>query len=123
MHNFIASQYQQAINYWQRVINANRLGVNVAALKEAVAEANIRLGNVPNNANNSEIQAQAGSQSAATNTNNSSAADTGPQLNVKVSLSDEVHALLAQGEDRVVFIYGRAKTRCVSVRYNVVANG
>ena len=86
MHNFIAEKYAQSIEYWQRVINTNKPGVNIAALQEAVDEAKKRLG-LPA----SEQLAQQ--------------APTGPQLKVNVSLSDEIMEKLAQGEDKVVFIY------------------
>ena len=83
MHNFISEDYTQAISYWQRVIDSNNQGVNIAALKEAVAEAKARM-NMPQ-ANAADV--------------------SGPQLKVNVSLSDDVAKQLAQGEDRVVFVY------------------
>jgi cytochrome c-type biogenesis protein CcmH len=97
MHNFIAGEYQQAISFWQRVITANKQGVNIAALKEAVAEANNRL-------------AGSGNSSANNSTNNDSVNDApqvaeGPQLKVQVSLSDDMAEQLALGNDRVVFVY------------------
>lgn len=82
MHNFIEENYQQAISFWQRVIDTNNQGVNIAALKEAVAEAKQRA-NMPVSA--PEV--------------------SGPQLAVNVSLSDEIFAQLSQGEDRIVFVY------------------
>lgn len=89
MHNFIAQNYQLSINYWQRVIDANNQGVNITALKEAVAEAKNRLGQSTGSADNTT----------------QAAAETGPQLTVSVSLSDEITKQLAGGEDRIVFIY------------------
>lgn len=86
MHNFIAEKYAQSIEYWQRVINANKQGVNIAALQEAVDEAKKRLGLPPSEPTPTP-------------------APTGPQLKVNVSLSDDIMAKLAQGEDKVVFIY------------------
>jgi cytochrome c-type biogenesis protein CcmH len=83
MHNFITEDYPQAISYWQRVIDTNNQGVNIAALKEAVAEAKKRM-NMPE-ANSSDM--------------------AGPQLKVNVSLSDDIAKALAEGEDRVVFVY------------------
>ena len=85
MHNFIGENYQEAISYWQRVIEANNQGVNIAALKEAVAEAKNRLGLATDTATEEMV--------------------TGPQLKVSVSLSADIAKQLAQGEDRVVFIY------------------
>ncbi|MEW6994335.1 c-type cytochrome biogenesis protein CcmI [Colwelliaceae bacterium MEBiC 14330] len=83
MHNFISQDYQQAIVYWQRVIDLNKPGVNNAALKQAVAEAKNRL-NIP----------QESLQSL-----------SGPQLKISVSLTDTIAKQLAKGEDRVVFVY------------------
>ena len=85
MHNFIATNYQQAITYWQRVIDAKQQGVNIEALKEAVAEAKNRL-NIPADTANNQIV-------------------SGPQLKVSVSLSDDIAKQLSEDEDRVVFIY------------------
>ncbi len=82
----MGQNYAQAIEYWQRVIDANKQGVNIAALKEAVTEAERRLG-MPS------IE------------KSSSSAIEGPQLTVNVTLSDEIAAKLAQGEDKVVFVY------------------
>ncbi|MCW8864323.1 MAG: c-type cytochrome biogenesis protein CcmI [Colwellia sp.] len=82
MHNFIAQEYQQAIDYWQRVIDANKQGVNIAALQEAVVEAKARLAMPASNATTS-----------------------GPELKVSVSLTDEIAQALANGEDKVVFVY------------------
>ena len=90
MHNFIAQEYQQAIKYWQRVIDAGKQGVNVVALQEAVSEAKNRLG-MPTNPMEGE---QVSSQGA-----------VGPQLKVNVSLSADITTQLAQGEDKVVFVY------------------
>ncbi|MCI2284694.1 c-type cytochrome biogenesis protein CcmI [Colwellia sp. MSW7] len=86
MHNFIGQKYVEAIGYWQRVIDANKPGVNIAALKEAVTEAQRRLG-MPSTEKPS------------------SSAIEGPQLTVNVTLSDEIAAKLAQSEDKVVFVY------------------
>ncbi len=89
MHSFIGEEYQKAITHWQRVIDANNQGVNITALKEAVAEAKNRLGIAAENSQQ-KPQVEPG---------------LGPQLKVNVSLSDDVAKQLAQGEDRVVFIY------------------
>lgn len=88
MHNFIAKEYELAISYWQRVIDAKRQGVNTNALQEAVNEAKSRLG-MPSMNNNQPTQPEV----------------TGPKLNVSVSLADDVAKELAQGEDKVVFVY------------------
>jgi len=85
MHNFIATDYQQAIGYWQRVIDSNQQGVNIGALKEAVAEAKARLNMPVGKTQPQDVE--------------------GPQLKVSVSLSENIAKQLAQGEDRVVFIY------------------
>ena len=88
MHNFISKEYEKSIGYWQRVIDAKRQGVNSAALQEAVNEAKSRLGIT---------------QEESKNTTQPSI--DGPKLNIKVSLSDDVIQQLAEGEDRVVFVY------------------
>jgi cytochrome c-type biogenesis protein CcmH len=85
MHNFIATNYEQAIGYWQRVIDSNNPGVNIEALKEAVAEAKNRL-NIPAD-------------------KTQQLAIEGPELKVSVTLSDDIAQQLEQGEDRVVFVY------------------
>ena len=90
MHNFIAQKYQSAIDYWQRVIDAKKQGVNIAALQEAVTEAKNRLGMSGN-----EMEGEQSAPQVA----------AGPQLKVSVSLSDEILTQLAQEEDKVVFVY------------------
>ena len=95
MHNFISEDYQQALTYWQRVIDSKRQGVNIAALKEAVAEAKIRLG----------ISVTSSESGSPVKSANKMQETSGPQLKVSVSLSDDIAKQLAQGADRVVFIY------------------
>ena len=99
MHNFIGENYQEAITYWQRIINSNSQGVNIEALKEAVAEANNRLGNASAKSTSSMRS------SSTSNPTDEAQSVAGPQLKVSVSLSDELTEQLAKGEDRVVFIY------------------
>ncbi|GAW97947.1 MULTISPECIES: c-type cytochrome biogenesis protein CcmI [Colwellia] len=99
MHNFIGENYQQAITYWQRVIDANNQGVNIAALQEAVAESKSRLGISTSNSATNAVS------NTAFNSSQSAHDSSGPQLKVSVSLSDDLAKQLAQGEDRVVFIY------------------
>jgi cytochrome c-type biogenesis protein CcmH len=88
MHNFISQQYEKAIEYWQKVIDAKRQGVNSNALQEAVNEAKSRLG-----------------MSRTENTKPAQSDVAGPILNINVSLAPAVAEQLAQGEDRVVFVY------------------
>ncbi|RHW77528.1 c-type cytochrome biogenesis protein CcmI [Colwellia sp. RSH04] len=83
MHNFIETNYQQAIKHWQLVIDANKPGVNIEALKEAIAEANKRSG-MP-----SSMQAEV----------------AGPKLSINVELSTNIAQELANGNDKVVFVY------------------
>lgn len=90
MHNFIAQEYEQAIGYWQRIIDANRQGVNIEALQEAVKEAKTRLSLPIETVETAEV--------------------SGPNLSVSVSLSEEVSAQLANGEDKVVFVYALPTT-------------
>jgi cytochrome c-type biogenesis protein CcmH len=88
MHNFISQQYEKAIEYWQRVIDAKRQGVNSNALEEAVNEAKSRLG-----------------MAKPENTKPAQSDIAGPTLTINVSLASDVSEKLAQGEDRVVFVY------------------
>jgi cytochrome c-type biogenesis protein CcmH len=90
MHNFIGKEYEKAIGYWQRVIDAKRQGVNINALQEAVSEAKSRLG-TPSMSSNQPTPTEQGV--------------AGPELNISVSLSDDIAKQLAQGEDKVVFVY------------------
>ncbi len=90
MHNFITQNYQEAIKYWQRIIDAKKQGVNIAALQEAVSEAKNRLG-MPANIMEDE---QTLSQDSIS-----------PQLTVNVSLSADIATQLALGEDKTVFVY------------------
>jgi len=83
MHNFMEQNYQVAIDRWQIVVDSGREGTNIAALEEAITEAKNRLN-------------MTGEQVAAAH---------GPQLEVEVSLSDEILEELSQGEDKVVFVY------------------
>lgn len=88
MHNFITQEYEKSISYWQRVIDAKRQGVNTEALKEAVSEAKSRLGMKGEQAQQIEQPKVAG-----------------PSINVSVSLAEHVIQQLAQGGDKVVFVY------------------
>ena len=94
MHNFVSQNYQNAIDYWQKVVNSGRETVNVSALKEAIQEANNRLSMT------GPMQGQSNGAGES-----QEAALTGPQIQVSVSLSDDVFAALSEGEDKTVFIY------------------
>lgn len=85
MNAFLNNEYQQAINYWQQVITDNRPSVNVEALKGALAEAKNRL--------------------ALTGKETEQEFLSGPQITLDVSLSDDIIEKLAQGDDKVVFVY------------------
>lgn len=86
MNNFINKNYQQAIDYWQVIVNENRPSVNVEALKGAIVEAQNRLSLTGGKASDNVTL-------------------SGPQLSLHVSVSDEMLAKLHKGEDKVVFIY------------------
>lgn len=90
MHNFIGHKYQEAIVHWQRVIDANKQGVNIAALQEAVNEAKNRI-DLPDN------EVSTGKSMLDD--------DLAANIKVNVSLSEDVTQKLAQGEDKVVFVY------------------
>jgi cytochrome c-type biogenesis protein CcmH len=93
MNSFVNQQYQNAINYWQRVVDNNQGNVNATALREAIAEAKNRLSLVGGTVEESN-------QVAAQND-----VDQGPQLTLNISLTDEIIEALSQGEDKVVFVY------------------
>ncbi len=88
MHNFLAQNYEKAIEHWQRIIDSSEKNVNKSALIEAVEEAKNRLG-LPQN-----VAKVAPSVS-------------GPQLVINVSLSDEMTKKIGetQGGEKVVFVY------------------
>ncbi len=86
MDQFARNNYQQAISYWQVVIDEARPSVNLDALKGAIAEAKNRLALT----GGGKAQAQSWA---------------GPQLSLQVSTSEEVIEQLSTGEDRVVFVY------------------
>lgn len=86
MDQFVNKRFQQAIDYWQLVVNDNRPSVNVEALKSAINEALNRL-------------SLTGEKVANINEK------IGPQLAIHVTMTEEIIEQLSQGEDRVVFIY------------------
>ncbi|MFQ3288949.1 MAG: cytochrome c-type biogenesis protein CcmH [Alteromonadaceae bacterium] len=88
MHNFMNQNYQQAINYWQRVVDSGRKTVNIAALKDAIVESKNRLSLTETPSAKQDVESQ-----------------QGPQLVLNVSLSDEISEKLREGEDKIVFVY------------------
>lgn len=90
MHNFMNQSYQQAIDYWQRVVDSGRQSVNVAALSEAIKEAKSRLSLTQGEGQGAPDDAQSVS---------------GPQLTLSVALDEKFVGQLNQGEDKVVFVY------------------
>ncbi|MFD2165194.1 c-type cytochrome biogenesis protein CcmI [Thalassotalea euphylliae] len=86
MHYFGQQSYQLAIDYWQKVMDSGRQSVNTQALGELLAEAKSRL-SLTGNSTTPEIT------------------DQGPQLRLKIELSEEFSEQLNQGEDKVVFVY------------------
>ena len=93
MHYFMNQSYQQAIDYWQKVLDANNQTVNVEALTEAINEAKNRL-SMTNSDGSTNGTAEQGADSVA-----------GPQLSLSVELGENVLEALSQGEDKVVFVY------------------
>ncbi len=85
MHAFSLTDYQAAINYWQRMIDSSSNSVNEQALTDAINEAKRRLG----------IDASADEVSD----------KNGVNLLVNVTLSPKIKAKLIAGNDPVVFIY------------------
>lgn len=98
MHNFMAQRYDQAITYWQRVLDSNSSNVNVQALESALAEAKNRL-SLTGNSQQSAVTPAASNNDIVTNSN------SGPSIKLFVSISDEIQEKLNQGTDKVVFIY------------------
>jgi len=84
MHSFITNKFEQAITYWQIVIDDGRSTVNTEAIQSAIVEAKSRLAII---------------------NNQTAAAESTVQLSLSVSVSDEIFEQLSQGEDKVVFIY------------------
>jgi cytochrome c-type biogenesis protein CcmH len=91
MDNFINANYNKSIEYWQRVIDAKREGVNIIALQEAIDEAKNRIGmsSIPNAESSEPVKPEL----------------AGPQLTIHISLTDDIAQQLAQSEDKVVFVY------------------
>ena len=88
MHNFMKQNYQQAITYWQRVVDSGRKTVNIAALKDAIVESKSRLSLTETPPTKQDVESQ-----------------QGPQLVLNVSLSEEISQKLSEGEDKIVFVY------------------
>ncbi|WP_448565657.1 c-type cytochrome biogenesis protein CcmI [Thalassotalea ganghwensis] len=82
MDHFLREEFEQAISYWQLVVNDNRENVNVVALQNAITEAQRRL---PQNAQPSSAE--------------------NASLSINVSLSEALNNELMEQEDRVVFVY------------------
>jgi len=88
MDSFIHQDYPKAIHYWQSVVDSGKENINAEALLGAINEARSRL------AMTQSGQAQSPEDVA-----------KGPQLTLNISLTDDIKAQLAQGEDKVVFVY------------------
>lgn len=101
MNSFVTNEFQQAINYWQLVVNEGRTSVNIQALQGAIDEAKNRL-------------LQSGTLATET--------IAGPKLSLNVTIGEEILAKLAEGEDKIVFIYavpsngGRMPVAAVKVK-------
>jgi cytochrome c-type biogenesis protein CcmH len=89
MNSFINQDYKSAINYWQKVVDSGRKNINSEALLGAINEAKNRLAA----SQNKSIQSPSADQVA------------GPKITLAISLSDSIKARLAQGEDKIVFVY------------------
>ena len=86
MHQFLAQHFEEAIAYWQIVVDDSRNNVNVTALQQAIDEAKNRL----------TLSQTPAAEPVAPN---------GTQLRAVVSLSSDIEEMLALGEDKTVFIY------------------
>jgi cytochrome c-type biogenesis protein CcmH len=98
MHAFTEQKYQQAINFWQKVLAGNRGNVNVAAINQAIDEAKGRLSLTSSSNSVTPSNEQAIE-------NNVSATSTGPQLTLNVDLSDNIRAAMIDSPDKTVFVY------------------
>ena len=109
MDSFIHNNYAAAINYWQLVIDSESNSVNVGALAEAINEAKSRLVMVGEKGSSNQEKppehAHEHPEADGAHKPEAVAKVEGPQLSLSVTLSDEILALLSQGEDKVVFIY------------------
>lgn len=102
MNNFIAQEYTQAIHYWQVVINANKENVNVEAIQQAINEAQNRLAL----SGSPQEQAFNGNKSKDVEANEAISDDSSsPQLQLNITLSEDILAKVSQGEDKTVFVY------------------
>lgn len=90
MHNFMQQAYSAAITHWQLVVDSHAQNVNVEALNQAIAEAKNRL-------------SLTGNKEALT-TEQTLSSDS-PQLQLHITLSDDILEKLSQGADKTVFIY------------------
>ncbi|GHE95241.1 c-type cytochrome biogenesis protein CcmI [Thalassotalea profundi] len=85
MDHFLAERFEEAIRFWQLVVDDNRTNVNIAALQQAINEAKNRL--------------------MLSQNPNSESVSNDVKLDIVVSLSDDIIEKLSKGEDKIVFIY------------------
>lgn len=88
MHAFSLTNYQSAINYWQRMIDVKSNTVNAEALTGAINEAKRRLG-----VDLTATEPTTDTEKASVN------------LSVSVEISSEIQGKLIEGNDPIVFIY------------------
>ncbi len=88
MHAYTQQDYQQAITFWQKVIDEARDNVNIAALKQAVTDAQSRLALVQPKTNEDDT--------------------ISPTLVLNVSIDEAIQAKLSDKHNATVFIYAVA---------------
>ena len=86
MDNFIQQKYEQAIHYWQIIVDSGHNNVNVEALTGAITEARNRL-------------------AMTINTRSVDANAPTPKLTLNIAISAKFKQLLAQSEDKIIFVY------------------
>jgi cytochrome c-type biogenesis protein CcmH len=94
MDSFGQSHFAKAIEYWERVLNSGRPGINVVALTGAINEAK----------NQMKIASEMSSGAIEQETIDPNK----PHLTIDVALSEEIEHLLREGDDKTVFVYAIA---------------
>lgn len=94
MHAFSLTNYEEAIQYWQRMVDVNTT-VNAIALTDAINEAKRRLGSLSNG-----VSTEANADSSL-----STPANQNEGLSINVTLSEDIRNRLNQGNDLTVFVY------------------
>lgn len=98
MDYYLRQEYSSAAQTWQQILDSNGAGVNSEALQSAINEA-VAMSGQP--AATPPAMAKSETKPAEINA-------TGPQLNLSVSIADNIIHELNSGADKTVFIYAIA---------------